>query len=47
MRIGGLVLPQLMVSSPESIEVVQPAFMRLEAEGGLLLIEVSELAGAR
>jgi hypothetical protein len=29
-----------MVSSPESVEVVQPAFMRLEAEGGLLLIEV-------
>jgi hypothetical protein len=39
-RMGALVLPQLMVSSPESVEVVQPAFMRLEAEGGLLLIQV-------
>jgi hypothetical protein len=37
---GGLVLPQLVVSSAESVEVVQPALMRLEAEGGLLLIEV-------
>ena len=39
-RMGGLVLPQLVVSSAESVEVVQPALMRLEAEGGLLLIEV-------
>jgi hypothetical protein len=33
-------MPVLMVSSPEAVEVVLPALMRLEAEGGLLLIQV-------
>jgi hypothetical protein len=40
-RMGGLNLPLLMVSSAESVEEVHPALMRLEAEGGMLLIEVS------
>jgi hypothetical protein len=39
-RMGGMNLPLLMVSSPESVEEVHPALMRLEAEGGMLLIEV-------
>ncbi len=34
-------LPQLLVSSAESVEVVRPALMRLEAEGGMLLVQVS------
>jgi hypothetical protein len=40
---GGMSLPQLMVSSAESVEEVHPALMRLEAEGGMLLIEVRQL----
>lgn len=40
-RLGAVKLPVLMVSSAESVEEVPPALMRLEAEGGLLLIEVS------
>jgi hypothetical protein len=39
-RMAGMNLPVLMVSSPESVEEVHPALMRLEAEGGMLLIEV-------
>jgi hypothetical protein len=42
-RMGGMSLPQLMVSSAESVEEVHPALMRLEAEGGMLLIEVRQL----
>jgi len=36
-KLHGVVLPELLVSSPESVEEVTPALMRLEAEGGLLL----------
>lgn len=47
-RMAGVKLPVLLVSSPESVEEVHPAMMRLEAEGGLLLIEVSlEMLGCR
>jgi hypothetical protein len=40
-RMAGMNLPLLMVSSAESVEEVHPALTRLEAEGGMLLIEVS------
>ena len=39
-KTGGPPLPQLVVSSVESREVVLPGLMRLEAEGGMLLIQV-------
>ncbi|KAF8064597.1 BIG3 [Scenedesmus sp. PABB004] len=41
---GGAAMPALLVSSPESTEEVRPALMRLEAEGGLLLIEALTLS---
>ncbi|WIA39187.1 hypothetical protein OEZ86_005312 [Tetradesmus obliquus] len=43
-RMAGMSLPLLMVSSAESVEEVHPALMRLEAEGGMLLIEALNLS---